>query len=84
MTDKHESFDLSAQPPTERLFAHEWIEYLRDAEHARDADRGPDALKVATLEAARRQVRQVREMSRRDRRVRPASARTARRRDIYC
>jgi hypothetical protein len=84
MTEKHESFDLSAKPPPERLSAHEWLEYLRDAEHARDAERLPDALEVATFEAARRQVREVREMSRRDRYVRPANRRTARRRDISC
>ncbi len=81
MTEKHESFDLSAKPPPRRLSAYEWLEYLRDAERARDAECGPDALEVATLEAARRQVQQVREMSRRDRNIRAASARSARRRD---
>ncbi len=81
MTEKHESFDLSAKPAPGRLSAYEWLEYLRDAERARDSERGPDALKVATLEAARRQSRQVREMSRRDRSVRQANARSARRRN---
>jgi hypothetical protein len=91
MTEKHESFDLSAEPPPERaeppperLSASEWLEYLRDAEHARDAERVPDALEVATFEAARRQIRQAREMSRRDRYIRPANSRTARRRERSC
>lgn len=84
MTEKHESFDLAAKPAPGRLSAYEWLEYLRDAEHARDAERVPDALEVATFEAASRQVRQVREMSRRDRNLRPSNARTARRRDISC
>lgn len=49
-----------------------------------DTERIPDLLEVAALEAARRQVRQVREMSRRDRDVRPTNARTARRREASC
>jgi hypothetical protein len=49
-----------------------------------DVERVPDLLEVATLEAARRQVRQVRQMSGRDRHVRPTNARAARRRESFC
>ena len=46
--------------------------------------RVPDALEMATHEAARRQARQLRQMSRRDRYERPTNGKTARRRDNSC
>jgi hypothetical protein len=47
-------------------------------------DRVPDALEIATREAARRQARQLRQMSHRDRYERSANGRTARRRERSC
>jgi hypothetical protein len=47
--------------------------------HLAELDRVPDALEIATREAARRQARQLRQMSRRDRYERSANGRTARR-----
>lgn len=78
-TEKSEPLDLSvqaypaSQPPV----------YLR-AGYSLDLERVPDALEVATFEAARRQARQVRQMSRRDRYERPTNSRTTRRRETVC
>ena len=47
-------------------------------------ERVPDALEIATHEAARRQARQLRQMSRRDRYERLTNHRTIRRREGSC
>ena len=54
---------------------------LEDFPAEQTHERVPDALEVATREAARRQARQVRWKSRRDRQERPANSRTTRRRE---
>jgi hypothetical protein len=74
MTEKPETYEQSAKGPA----------VGRPLERLLNTERVPDLLEVATLEAARRQVRQVREMSRRDRYLRPTNARTARRRETSC
>lgn len=57
---------------------------LEDHLVEQQSDRVPDALEVATREAARRQARQLQQMSRRNRYERPTNHRTTRRREDSC